>query len=143
MTWTYDQTLSTDLAKVRFEIQDTDTSDQLFSDEEIGARLTALGSVSATTLDLAKRLMLKFARLVDTTVGKVSESASQRYAAYKAIVDKLEADTAAYCIPSFGGTEVSKNDELDADTSFVQPANKLGGEDNLSDASTFGNGGVA
>ncbi len=142
MTWTYDNTLATDRDKVRFEIQDTETSDQLFADEEIAAVLTAEGSVSYTVLSLAKKLMIKFARLVDTSVGRVSESASQRFAAYKTIVDKLEAELgASYAMPSFGGVEVSANDALDADDTLVQPRNVIDGESNLADVSTFGGGG--
>jgi hypothetical protein len=141
VTWTYDQTLASDLAKVRFEIQDTETSDQLFSDEEIGAVLTAQGSVRAATLYLARRLMMRFARLVDTTVGRVSESASQRYAAYKEIVANIEAEQASLCLPSFGGTTVSANEALDANTDLVQPETKIGGTDNTRDVSTFGGGG--
>lgn len=140
MTWTYDPTLATDLDSVRFEIQDTDTSDQLFSNEEVTAVLTAEGSVSAATLKLAKKLMMKFARMVDTSVGRVSESASQRYAAYKEIVAKLEVDDAAHAMPLFGGTEISKNDALDADADLVQPREKFGGDDNLGDRNTFGGG---
>lgn len=140
MTWTYDPMLATDLDRVRFEIQDTETSDQLFSNEEITATLTTTGSVSASTLKLVKKLMMKFARLVDTQVGRVKEAASQRYAAYKEIADKLEAESAMYCLPSFGGTEHAVNDALDADTSLVQPENKIGDNQNNGEVSTFGGG---
>ncbi len=140
MTWSYDPTLASDRDKVRFEIQDTETSDQLFSDEEIDARLAVASSINATVIDLAKRLMLRFARLVDTTVGKVSESASQRYQAYKDIVDKLERDDAAHCMPIFGGTTVANNEALDQNTALVQPKEKIDGDTNLGDAATFGGG---
>ncbi len=140
MTWTYTNTLASDRDKVRFELQDTEESDQLFADEEIDARLTSLGSIPATVLDLAKRLMMKFARLVDISVGKVSESNSQRFQAYKSLVEKLEADNAAYCMPSFGGTSVSANETLDADESLVQPGAKRGDMDNIGDGLTFGGG---
>ncbi|MCC6808699.1 MAG: hypothetical protein IT381_14840 [Deltaproteobacteria bacterium] len=140
MTWTYTNTLLTDRDKIRFEIQDTDTNDQLFSDEEIAARLTALGSVSATVLDLAKKLLMKFARLVDVTVGKVSESNSQRYQAYKDIVARLEAEGAAYALPSFGGVNVDANETLDEDETLVQPGAKRGDIDNVADGNGFGGG---
>lgn len=140
MTWSYDSTLATSRDQVRFEIQDTETSDQLFSNEEVDATLTATGSVAAATLKLAKKLMMKFARLVDTSVGRVSESASQRYQAYKEIVAKLEADDAAYATPTFGGVSQSVNDALDADTDLVQPKNKVDGESDLGDVNTFGGG---
>lgn len=140
MTWTYDTSLATNRDKVRFEIQDTDTSDQLFSDEEIAAVLTAEGSVAASVLRLSKKLMVKFARIVDTSVGRVSESANQRYQAYKEIVARLDAEQAMYATPSFGGVNVSANDTLDADTTLVQPTNKRDDMDNLGDVALFGGG---
>ncbi len=141
MSWTYNQNLSSDLDKVRFEIQDTDTADQLFSNEEINATLTLQGSVGGAVLKLAKKLMVKFARFVDTSVGRVSESASQRYAAYKEIVDRFEQEEAALCMPSFGGTVISNNEALDSDPTLVQPETKVGGTDNTRNVSTFGGGG--
>jgi hypothetical protein len=141
VTWTYDSTLASNRDIVRFEIQDTDTNDQLFANEEIDAVLTAEGSVAPTVLRLSKKLMMKFARLVDTSVGRVSESASQRYQAYKEIVERLENELgAAYCMPSFGGVEVSANESLDEDDDLVQPKNKIDGESNLADRNTFGGG---
>lgn len=142
MSWSYDPTLATDLDKVRFEIQDTDTSDQLFANEEINALLAVGGGtgVLAVALTLAKKLLLKYARQVDTTVGRVSESASQRYTAMKDLVSRLEADQ-MLCMPSFGGTEHAKNDALDADTTLVQPWTTREGDTNKSDRGTFGGGG--
>ena len=140
MTWTYDNTLATDRDKVRFGVQDTESTDPLFADEEIDARLSALGSVQATILDLAKKLMIKFARLVDVSVGKVSESNSQRFAAYKELVSQLEADNAAYAVPSFGGVNVSDNEALDGDDGLVQPGAKRGDTDDVANVNGFGGG---
>lgn len=143
MTWSYDPTLATTRDKVRFEIQDTESLDPLFSNEEIDAKITLIGeNVTAVALDLARKLMMKFARLVDVTVGKVSEANSQRFQAYKAIVDKLAADATALCIPSFGGVNVSANEALDADTSLVQPSPgaKRDELDSISDGSSYGGG---
>ncbi len=140
MTWTYDPSLSTSLAVVRFEIQDTEITDQLFSDEEINATLTSNASgIPQTVLVLVKKLMIRFARLVDTTVGRVSEANNQRYQAYKDLAYRLEAQT--LCLPSFGGTEVVKNEALDADTSLEQPQTRVGDTDNVRNVSTFGGGG--
>lgn len=140
MSWTYDPTLATPLDVVRFEIQDTESTDPLFSNEEITATLTANASgIPQTVLVLVKKLMMRFARLVDTTVGRVSESNNQRYLAYKDLAYRLEATV--LCLPSFGGTEVAKNTTLDADTSMEQPQTSIGDMDNIRNVSTFGGGG--
>jgi hypothetical protein len=96
--------------------------------------------VQATALDLARKLMFKFVRLVDTSVGKVSESASQRFQAYKELVAVLEQQQTALCMPLFGGTTVSKNDALDANEDLVQPQEKIDGLSNNGDTNTFGGG---
>ncbi len=140
MTWTYDPTLATDRDKVRFGIQDTEEGDPLFADEEIAATMTAVTSVDNTILSLAKKLLLKYARQVDTSVGRVSESASQRYAAMKEIVSRLEGEL-TLAMPEFGGVSNSENDALDQDTDLVQQWETREGTTNLGSRSTFGGGG--
>lgn len=142
MTWSYDPSLSTDKDKVRFEIQDTETSDQLFADEEINALLAAGGGTpyKAVSLELARKLLMRYTRFVDTSVGRVDESASQRYQALKDLVDRLEAEQLLVA-PLFGGTENAKNTVADADSSMVQPWTKRESESDVGDGGTFGGGG--
>ena len=45
MTWSYNENLSTDRDKVRFRIGDTDTDDQLLSNETIDAILVIRNDV--------------------------------------------------------------------------------------------------
>lgn len=140
MSWSYNPDLTSNLDLVRFEIQDTEATDPLFSNEEINAVLTQQGNlVSPTVLIFVNKLVMKFARLVDTTVGRVSEANNQRYQAYKELRDRLSAEV--LCLPSFGGTEVAKNEALDADTSLEQPQTSIGDMDNIRNVSTFGGGG--
>ncbi len=139
MSWSYDPTLSTDKDKVRFEIQDTESSDQLFSDEEIAATLTAQGGVMSASLKLANLLLMKWVRFVDTTVGRVSESASQRVTNLKDIIARLE-NNLSLAQPEFGGIDHDKNDALDQDDSLVQSWETREGMTNLADRNTFGGG---
>jgi hypothetical protein len=131
MTWTYSGSPTVDSRdEVRFLIQDTDTTDQLFSDEEIDYVMSVNGTGTAAALSLARRLLTKFARFVDTSVGAVSESASQRVAQYQALIGDLELAMSASCLPSFGGVDVAANLGADQDTSQVQPAFKRNQFDN-------------
>lgn len=57
MTFTYDTSLSSDLAKVRFHIGDTDSDAQKFQDETILAVLAAEGSVAQAVIKLLNSLI--------------------------------------------------------------------------------------
>lgn len=90
MTFTYVGTLTTDLDRIRFEIQDTVASPSgvkpggaNFTDEEIEGVLTVAGSVSAAIGMLYKALWIAWARYVDTKIGPRDEKLSQVAANYK------------------------------------------------------------
>lgn len=121
MTWTYDNTLAADRDMVRFTIQDTDTEDQQFQDEEIDATLVSQGTVEATSLYLVRRLAFKYARFVDTSVGDVSESANQRALMYQQLAEDLAAQFGTLASISVGGRSRTVKDALDADSNAVQP----------------------
>ena len=115
MAWTYSTSLATDKDKVRFEIGDTDTTDQLLSDEEIAALLTSEGTVAAAAAKAAEGLAAKYSRLADRTVGNFSLSASQRAKAYWELAKKLGAKAGIWGIPTAGGWKQSDDDTLNAD----------------------------
>ena len=103
MTWTYDPTdLSTDLAKVRLLIGDTDTNDQLLSDEEINHFLTVDTDPNRAAAFAANAIYSKFARLADTTVESVSKKYSQKAQHYSALAKTLEAQANSADAPSPG-----------------------------------------
>lgn len=63
MTWTYSSTaLSTDLAKVRLQIGDTDTNDQLMTDEEINRYLDVETNLTLAAAKCCEALEAKYAR---------------------------------------------------------------------------------
>lgn len=84
MTFTYSATdLSTDLAKVRFEVGDTIESEALFTDEEINAKLDG-NSVLGAAADLCDVLATRYAALADTSVGGQDISLAKLSEAYAA-----------------------------------------------------------
>lgn len=116
--------------EVRFMIQDTDDSDWQFSDEEIDYVMSAVGTGISAAIFLAKRLMAKYARFVDTSVGQVRESASQRVAQYKQIVDDLQQSQTEQALPTFGGVDAQAVLSASMDESQVQPSFTRGQFDN-------------
>ena len=96
MTFTYSGDPSTSSRNyVRFLLNDTDSTDALFSDEEINYVITEWsGDEYEAARELAEILIARFARLADSSsksVGdiSVSESYSSKITHYKELADSL------------------------------------------------------
>lgn len=96
MTFTYSGDPSTSTRNyVRFLLNDTDSTDALFSDEEITYVINEWsGDAYEAARELAEILIARFARLADSTsksVGdiSVSESYSSKIAHYQALANSL------------------------------------------------------
>lgn len=129
MTWTYGGDPSANARDaIRFLIGDTDTSDQLLSDEEIAwVNSEASGSATATTAlyDAGSRCCLaiasKLAREADKSVGDLSVSMSQRANAYReqaAELKGLSGREGGVPTPYAGAITISDKD-IDQDNSDI------------------------
>lgn len=131
MSWTYSgNPASSDNDKVRFLVGDTDETDQLVQDEEIAYALTTQPTAELAAALVAEAIAAKFARQVDSTVGRVSESASQRAMAFRERAKELRSNIALLARPSFGGLSQAEKERLDSDTDAVQPSFRIGQDDN-------------
>jgi len=131
VTWTYtNNPAGSQRDEVRLTVGDTDASDPLVSDEEIAYALTKTGSVLGASAQMARAIAAKFARLVTSAVGSVSESASDLWQHYKELADELELQAATLSMPSFGGLTVGEHLSDAQDTGLVQAANKRDQFDN-------------
>jgi hypothetical protein len=68
MTWSYNTALTADKDKVRTFIGDTNTSEQLISDEEITFFLTQSDNIYGAAARACRAIAAKYARLTDTEV---------------------------------------------------------------------------
>lgn len=124
MTWSFSEaSLSTsEKDQVRLLIGDTDTTDQLISDEAINFYLVQRGqSVNLAAADACDSIAAKFARQVDTKNGALSVSASQRSEAYRKLGADLRAQNAEVCGVFFGGQSIDGKIDLETDTDAIQP----------------------
>lgn len=84
MTWTYSTALTLDRDKVRIRVGDTNTNDQLLSDEEIAALLTAFSSdITLTVIGCIRIIIAKLARDYDRSNLGMSAQRSQKVQHYK------------------------------------------------------------
>lgn len=93
MTFTYSSTsIGTALAKVRLQIGDTDSTDPLFTDEEINYHLSVHSDdVIPTAIALCDVLATRFAREFDFETDDQKFARSQRQKAYAARAAELRA----------------------------------------------------
>lgn len=91
MTWSYSgNPASSNKDEVRFLIGDTDTTDQLLSDEEINYTLVESGSNYQAAHDSAYAIASTFARMASSkSVGDLSLSFSDRAASYYQVADRM------------------------------------------------------
>lgn len=126
MTWTYDSTdLSTDLAKVRLDIGDTNTYDQGLTDEEINRYLNVY-DLAGATLRAAQALYAKWVRDVDRSNLGMSASRSQKLQHLRDLIDYLKARVGRRASPFVGGVSASSKESLEDDTDLVDSRTKRG-----------------
>lgn len=130
MTWTYSGDPSSSARDaIRFLTGDTDTTDQLLTDEEIAwVNLEASGistTSTAAVYDAAYRCCLgiasKLARLADKQIGDLRVSLSQKAAGYIKQAQELKAlamREGGVPVPYAGGITISDK-EIDQDNSDI------------------------
>ena len=90
MTFTYaGDPAASDLAAVRFKIQDTDSNDPLLTDEEIEFAIDGTGSVDKAAASCARALAFKFARLANRAMGSLRVDYNGRASTYAALAAEL------------------------------------------------------
>jgi len=83
VTFTYD--LTTDIGKLRLAIQDTDSADYEFTDEELQVFIDAGGSYQAGAILAVDGLIAKYAKKVNLAVGPRREDLGQIVEHYKSL----------------------------------------------------------
>lgn len=115
--------------KVRFLSGQTDRQSQLVSDEEIAYALSVQPAPELAAAVICEALAAKFSGLADKRVGDVSESCSQKAAAFQLRAEQLRSNAVTLALPVFGGLSISEKEMLDADTDAVQPSFRIGQDD--------------
>jgi len=106
MAWTYSgNPASSSLDAVRFEIGDTDQSDQLLQNEEIEYCLDQESNFFGAAARSCEVIARKFARLADSAMGKTKIQASQKSQAYAKMAVALRRRATGYHEPFAGALD--------------------------------------
>lgn len=128
MTWSYDPSLSTDKDRVRFLSGDTDTSDQMVSNEEITGVLSMYtDNIFRGAAAVCRHLASKFSRQADQEIDDMRKALSQRAKAFADRASELDAQASsgvtASSMPTWyaGGISVADKELQNEDTDRVRP----------------------
>jgi hypothetical protein len=131
MSWSYSGNPSTsDKDAVRYLSGDTDTTDQLATDEEILWVLTQYPDVYTAAAIVCESIAAKLGTQVDKSIGSLSVSASQRAAAFRKQATTLRLNSNASAEVFVGGLSISAKQTLNEDTDAVQPSFRFNQDDN-------------
>ncbi len=119
MTFTYSSSsISTDLAKVRLTIGDTDRDQALLSDEEINYYLARKASVTLAAIDCVKAILAKLARDVDRNNLGMSATRSQKTQHYRDLLKDLQAESMTVGEVFVGGVSEAERESIEEDEDF-------------------------
>lgn len=125
MSWSYSgDPADSDKDQVRFRVGDTDTTDQLVSDEEILWAISAEPSTIYASALILENLAARFARQANKWVGDLRLELSDRAKAYERQAKQLrqQASITSGGIPFAGGISISDKDSYRDDTDRVRPS---------------------
>ena len=125
MTWTYTNTsIVTNLAKVRLLIGDTNTNDQILTDEEITFHIGEEGNIYLAGAACCDSIIGQFARDVDRSGVGIQATRSQIVQHYQDLAERLRKrgeKNADLTDDLIGGESESRKETLESDSDFVKP----------------------
>lgn len=134
MAWTYNGDPNTnEVDAVRFLVGDTETTDQLASDEEIQWFLSEWPDVYEASASLCEALAAKFAREVSVSADGMSFSGDQisrNFARRAEALRDMSGKQRKAGIPYVGGISWIERQKADADSDLIQPSFRSHQHDN-------------
>jgi hypothetical protein len=126
VTWTYTSDFTASRDKVRFLVQDTDTNDQLVSDEEIAFALAQNSNIYRAAAIVARSIGLKLSRelTLNPAPGGVSLDSQAQAEKYLALAEELADQATAQGAASIfvGGISIADKTTREEDTDRPVPS---------------------
>lgn len=122
MAWNYDPALPTDRDKVRALIGDTDTNDQIHTDEFLDFLLDTHGDLYIAAAFAVEAMAADLLRYTDVSADGVSVSVGTSYSRLMDYADRLRqlAASVGQPMPYAGGRSVSERETDDANSDLIQ-----------------------
>jgi len=118
----YDPSLSTNLDKIRFLIQDTDTTNYQLQDLEIAGMLSIYGSYKTTAVACCEVLAIKYGNSAELkVVGALRLSYADRAKKYMNLAKLLRSQVFKFVAPYVGGISQTDKEINQTDSDADQP----------------------
>ena len=131
MSWTFSESLAADRDIVRLKIGDTDTDDQLLSNETLDALLAIRADVILCSIDACRAILAKLARDIDRSAAGMSGSRAQKTQHYKDVLANLIKESGGETRVKVGGISKDASDTLNDDSDFEKPTFTIGMNDRV------------
>jgi len=128
-TWTGDPAAST-IEKIRFEINDRDSTNPKFNDAEIEYAYAEEHSVLNAAARLCEQLQVRYCDASSRSMGPLRVDMSKLSDLYAAKAKALRKRAMAYAEPYVGGISEAKKTIFEEDSDLIQPAFEKGMHDN-------------
>lgn len=123
MTWTYAGNFSLTRDQIRWLVGDTDTNDQLATDEEMAFAVAQDSNVYRAAASVARAIALKVGQRLTVSAGGTGIDADEQFKHWMELAGSLEARAVTSGVAGFaGGLSRSGKDAANADADRVSPA---------------------
>ena len=128
MAWSFNESLTTDRDKVRLRIGDTDTNDQILSNETIDALLTEHSSdVMLATISCVRAIIAKYARNMTRGAIGMTADMSVFVAHYQELLsDLIKQNRGNSGVRYASAFSDSRKEAIESDSNFIQPFASVG-----------------
>jgi hypothetical protein len=132
VTWTYSgNPANSTLDAVRFLMGDTDTTDQLLSNEELSWLITTEGTAYYAAAEACRAVAAKFARQMSRSVGGLSADFAAKYRQYLELADRLETEARIFPVALYiSGYTRSDKEAVEENTDRESTFSRKGIHDN-------------
>ena len=123
MTWSFNESLSSDVDKVRLKLGDTDTSDQILQNETISALLTQHSDdIDLATIACCRAIIAKYNRALDRSAAGMSANRSIIVDNYRDLLKELiQANRGNSGAVYSGSFSRSRKETIEDDSDFILP----------------------
>jgi len=131
MSWSFNESLTTDRDKVRLRIGDTDTNDQILSNETIDALLTEHGSdVMLATISCVRAIIAKYARNMTRGAVGMTADMSVFVAHYQELLsDLIKQNRGNSGVRYKSAFSESRKETIESDDDYIRPFAAVGRDD--------------
>ena len=131
MAFTFNDSLSSNLDKVRFKIGDTDSTDQLLQDATINALLTEHNNdIELTAISCVRAIISTFNRTVDRNAAGMTANRSIIVQNYRDLLhDLLKQNRGNSGVRYKGSISRDRKETIEDDSDFIMPFSRTGQDD--------------